>query len=152
MFVHKTGDMFTTTLPAIAHGVNIKGYMGAGVALHVKRNFPNVMAPYKAACKSKELVAGGFQAVKVKENPDFWVLNLASQDELGNHARMEWLESSMEEAVAFAKANEMEGFAIPRIGAGIGGLDWETEVKPYLEKVASREDGLMIEIWSLPGA
>lgn len=152
MFEHKTGDIFTTTMPAIAHGVNTKGVMGGGIAAFIAQRFPAVLLPYKAACKDKSLITGGFQAVKVAENPDFFILNLASQDKLGRHARMEWLEESMEKAVAYANDNKLDGFAIPRIGAGIGGLDWESEVKPYLEAVGSREDGFTIEIWSLPNA
>lgn len=152
MFVHKTGDIFTTEMPAIAHGVNIKGAMSGGIAAIIAKRFPEVRLPYQAACKVGLLDTGDFQAIKVAERPDFFIFNLASQDKPGRHARMEWLEASMEEAVTYAKNNNMEGFAIPRIGAGIGGLDWESEVKPYLEAVGAREEELTIEIWSLPDA
>lgn len=152
MFVHKTGDIFSTTQPAIAHGVNTYGIMGGGIAKIVATKFPSVLKPYIAACKSRELVPGGFQAVKVAENPDFYIFNLASQQKPGPDAREEWLESSMKEAVAYAKANNFDGFAICRIGSRIGGLDWHTEAKPIVERIAANEESLTVEIWSLPNA
>lgn len=152
MFIHKTGDIFSTTMPAICHGVNTYAMMGGGIAAIIAVKFPAVLEPYKQACWSKELVPGGFQAVKVEEDPDFYIFNLASQQKPGADASVEWLESSMEEAITYAKENGFVGFAVPRIGARIGGLDWETESKPIMEKIAAREDSLTIEIWSLPDA
>jgi O-acetyl-ADP-ribose deacetylase (regulator of RNase III) len=152
LFVNKTGDIFSTTLPAIGHGVNTYGVMGAGIAKFIALKFPAVLEPYKAACRSRELVPGGFQAVKVEENPDFHIFNLASQQKPGADAREEWVESSFEAAVAYAKGNGFAGFAVPRIGSKIGGLNWHTEVKPIIERIAAREESLLIEIWSLPNA
>lgn len=152
MFVHKTGDIFTTEMPAIGHGVNTYGMMGAGIAKLIANKYPAVLEPYKKACWSKELVPGGFQAVKVEEHPDFYIFNLASQQKPGRDAQVKWVETSMEEAIAYAKANGFVGFALPRIGSKIGGLDWHTEVKPVVERIAASEDTLMIELWSLPDA
>jgi O-acetyl-ADP-ribose deacetylase (regulator of RNase III) len=152
MFVHKVGDIFSTTMPAIGHGVNTYGIMGGGIAKIVALKFPAVLEPYKKACRTKELIPGGFQAVKVREAPDFYIFNIASQQKPGPDARAEWLKSAMEAAVAYAKENSLEGFAVPRIGARIGNLDWDTNGKPIIEAIAAREDALTIEIWSLPDA
>lgn len=152
MFVHKTGDIFTTEMPAIGQGVNTYGQMGAGIAKLIANRFPSVLKPYQDACKSKELVAGGFQAVKVEEKEDFYILNLASQRKPGRDATLERLEPSFLSALAFAKEAGLTGFALPRIGSGIGGLDWHTEAKPLLEKLSSAEDSLLIELWSTPDA
>lgn len=152
MFVHKVGDIFSTTMFAIGHGVNTYGMMGGGIAAIIAKKFPAVLEPYMEACKTKELVPGGFQAVKVATDPDFYIFNIASQRKPGHDASLEWLEASMEEAVIYAKENGFEGFAVPRIGSGIGGLDWHTEAKPLLEKIAAREDTLTIELWSMPDA
>ena len=152
MFVHRVGDLFTTSLPAIGHGVNTHGVMGSGIARIIAGRFPAVLAPYKEACATGALTPGGFQAVKVREDPDLFIFNLASQQRPGKDARLEWLEQSVEKAVSYAKENGFFGFALPRIGAGIGGLDWESEVRPALEVIADREDTLTIELWSLPDA
>lgn len=152
MFVHKVGDIFSTEMPAIGHGVNIKANMSGGIAAIIAKKFPAILPPYKEACKSGELTTGGFQAVKVQESPELTILNLASQDKPGRHARLDWFEESLNRAVEYARENELPGFAIPRIGAGIGGLDWETEVKPLIEATGDAVEDLTIEVWSLPDA
>lgn len=146
-----TGDAFTTTMPAIGHGVNIYGMMGAGFAKVVATRYPQVLAPYKQACRDKTLAPGLMQYVKVETAPDFYILNLASQDKPGKHARLEWVESSMSAAFRFCKEQGLEGFAVPRIGANIGGLNW-LDVKEVMESVAKKEDQIHLEIWSLPNA
>lgn len=151
-FEHKTGDIFTTQMHAIGHGVNVYGMMGAGIAKIVATKFPQVLAPYKQACRDKSLVPGSMQYVQVGESPDFYILNMASQRRPGKDARLEWIESSVEASIIFAQTRRLEGFAVPRIGSNIGGLDWHGEVKPLLERIATREKGLLIELWSLPDA
>jgi O-acetyl-ADP-ribose deacetylase (regulator of RNase III) len=143
------GDIFTTELPALGHGVNIYGVMGSGIAVIVRKTYPDVFPPYAEACRMSTLAPGSMLPVKV--TPDKWVLNLASQDKPGPHAKMEWLSSAVRTSFEFAVGAGLEGFAIPRIGAGIGGLEWE-DVKIELENIASEFPNVKLEIWSLPGA
>jgi O-acetyl-ADP-ribose deacetylase (regulator of RNase III) len=145
----KVGDLFSSELPAIGHGVNIYGVMGAGIAPIVRRLYPAVFAPYRAKCETHEFQAGDMLPVEVL--PGKWVFNLASQDKPGKNARLEWLESSLRSSFEFAAANNLEGFAIPRIGAGIGGLTWG-DVKKTIADVAVDYPNVTIEVWSLPDA
>jgi O-acetyl-ADP-ribose deacetylase (regulator of RNase III) len=140
------GNMLSTRLPALAHGVNTQGVMGSGVAKVIRDFYPQVFGPYASACASKVLETGGMLPVKVTE--DRWVFNLASQDLPGAHARMDWLEDSLDATFAFCEEESVEGFAIPRIGAGIGGLDWN-DVLPLLLTKAAAHPKVKMEIWSL---
>lgn len=146
-----TGDIFETTMPAIGHGVNTQSDMSGGIARAIKAMFPDVWLPYVQACQLGELVPGWFLPVEVRSEPSLLILNLASQEKPGADARLEWLEESMANAISYAELTGLEGFAVPRIGAGIGGLDWETEVKPLMEKLAAETD-VLIEVWSQPDA
>lgn len=146
--IYKTGDIFSTDLTAIGHGVNVYGLMGAGIAKIVADRYPNVLLPYQQACKDKSLVPGGAQFVEVEDG--FFILNLASQDKPGPYARLEWLESSLSSAVSFCEQEGLAGFAIPRIGAGIGGLDWDA-VQEVINALG-KDSNVLIEVWSLPGA
>jgi O-acetyl-ADP-ribose deacetylase (regulator of RNase III) len=151
-FEHKIGDIFTTTLPAIGHGVNLHAVMGSGIAKLIKQRFPAVFAPYAEACKNGELTVGSTQVVQVVTEPEpFFIMNLASQDAPGRNARYEWLEGSLEMAVMAAHDMGLRGFALPRIGAGIGGLEWD-KARDIIERIAEKEQDLHIEIWSLPDA
>lgn len=144
-----TGDIFTTTLPALGHGVNIDGIMGSGIAVLVRRNFPDIFAPYKAACEDGTLLAGGFQPILTESG--MWVFNMASQNRPGANARLSWLEETVETAFIFAERENISGFALPRIGAGVGGLKW-TNVDDSLNRIAALFPNVKLEIWSLPDA
>lgn len=147
---HKTGDIFTTTMPAFGHGVNVYGVMGSGIAVAAKNLCPDIFDEYREACLNKTLKPGGMLPIYSEVNGR-WVLNLASQDKPGRNATYGWLGSSVIEAFEFVKANNLEGFALPRIGAGIGGLEWEN-VSLVLELIAANYPEIKLEVWSLPGA
>jgi O-acetyl-ADP-ribose deacetylase (regulator of RNase III) len=39
--------------------------------------------------------------------------------------------------------------ALPKIGCGLGGLDWETEVFPILDEVSSTFPSIRMKVYSL---
>jgi O-acetyl-ADP-ribose deacetylase (regulator of RNase III) len=143
--IYNEDDLFLTELPAIGQGVNTEGLMGAGVAKAIRNRFPEIFEPYAKACKSGELVAGGMLATARDDGG--WVLNLASQDLPGAHAKLEWFESSLRLAFDFAVEHELSGFAIPRIGAGIGGLKWE-DVDVLVQSIAEDYPAVTLEVWT----
>jgi len=150
-YIHRTGDIFTTELPAIGHGVNLQGLMGSGIAYIIAKKFPSVLAPYRQACKSRILQTGRVFPVLTEEQPGLWIYNLASQDQTGADARIDWLEESVRASIVAARRLNHSGIALPRIGAGIGGLTWN-EVKTLLETIGDEQDDFLIEIWSLADA
>jgi O-acetyl-ADP-ribose deacetylase (regulator of RNase III) len=132
------GDLFESDTGAIGHGVNTKGVMGSGIAVPFRNMFPDMFKIYKDRCKDGSLKPGG--CFPYVSDTGLWVYNIASQDEPGPNARWEWLASGAAAALLHASAwNIFEGkdskeIAIPRIGCGIGGLEWKT-VASVLEQV-----------------
>jgi O-acetyl-ADP-ribose deacetylase (regulator of RNase III) len=163
--ITKQGDVFTTELRAIGHGVNVVGVMGAGVAALVARKFPKAEQEYKAVCATGTLQPGGSQVVRVdmtddelarisvpdevnysRNTDDHLIVNIASQANPGPDARLDWLENAVRNAVFELK--EMWGvdkMAIPQIGCGIGGLDW-ADVEGILEEI-ELSMGFEFEVW-----
>lgn len=142
-----TGDIFTSTAPAVGHGVNTHGLMGAGIAAVIRRKYPSVYQEYHKHCKSPGLKPGTMLPLLGEDGR--WVFNIASQDRPGPHARLTWLESGVEEAFRFCEENEIPAFAIPRIGAGIGGLEWE-DVRSTLVELSDLHPEVMLQVWTLP--
>jgi O-acetyl-ADP-ribose deacetylase (regulator of RNase III) len=145
--IERSGDLFDTESNILGHGVNIEGLMGAGIAKEFSSRFPVMYDEYKDICKHGELVAGETWLWE-DEASDFIVLNIASQDKPGKHARLDWLESGLEDALEqLARAfDDVEVIALPRIGCGIGGLDWE-DVRPVLVAAAEKFN-VDIELWT----
>jgi O-acetyl-ADP-ribose deacetylase (regulator of RNase III) len=145
-FVYMQGNLFTTNQPAFGHGVNIMGKMASGFAKFVKDLYPEVRQTYIEVCERQELKPGGMLPLKAKDG--MWVLNLASQDHPGPNARYEWLESSLIETFKFLKEKGLTGIALPKIGAGIGGLEWDKVEQIIFEQTAKNPE-VLVELWVL---
>lgn len=154
MFTEHEGDLFTTTAPFIAHGVNCKGAMAAGFAAAVVKHYSaDMVESYKAACEEGSLTPGLVHTWPVDKGMPI-LINLASQEYPGNDARYTWLFSGLQgmhyemwyETTFENPGTEMR-VAMPRIGCGIGGLDWAV-VKPILKDFAD-VNNIHIEVWEL---
>lgn len=143
--IYMQGDLFTSTAPAIGHGVNTSGVMGAGIAVAFKTALPEMYAWYRKYCQDGSLVPGGVWAYQPLSGPT--VYNLASQDKPGAHAHLDWIRSSLSLALRDADQQGFDRIALPRIGAGLGGLNWEDVERVMLEVVAPYKCD--IELWTL---
>ena len=76
--------------------------------------------------------------------PDGLIVNLATQRGVGRGAaRLQWVRQAARAAAQLSVA----GLALPRIGAGLGGLRW-ADVRSILdEELAPLR---YVELWSLP--
>lgn len=115
------GDLFTSDSTALGHGVNVEGLMGAGIAPYFARLFPQMYMDYRALCAAKLLHPGD---VHVHTTLNLTIYNIASQDRPGKHARLDWLLDGVDAALDHAQSVGHSVLAIPRIGCGIGGLQW----------------------------
>lgn len=141
--IYKSGDLFTSDAPAIGQGVNCKGAMGAGIALTFQNKYPDMYQEYKRQCRDNILEPGGLMVWSMPGEQV--VYNLASQNYPGPDAQVGWIGGAMKNALTHADANGIDRIAIPMIGAGIGGLDWEP-VEAILRGCASQHNA-DIEIW-----
>jgi O-acetyl-ADP-ribose deacetylase (regulator of RNase III) len=145
MMIEMQGNLFHSEAPFIGHGVNCRGKMGSGIAVQFRIRYPEMYEQYKAQCERGIFWPG---EVFTWAAPDVTVLNISSQHEPGANARLDYLVSGLYKALLVA---DRKVLAIPRIGCGIGGLDWESQVKPSilrLEEEFELSKGL-IEVWSL---
>lgn len=130
---------------AIAHGANCFHTMGAGVALAIARRFPEALRADKATGYGDPFKLGKASWAEVetfadaKNNRSFSVYNLYTQYNPGKGDEILKYESIRR---AFRRVFHMDKcerdidslsplsvdtrpFAIPRIGCGLAGLEWE---------------------------
>lgn len=131
-FIYKVGDLMEAEEPAIAHGCNIRGVMGAGVAKLVRDRHPEVFYAYDAACDTGRFRPGAAQAVYSSPagSPGRWFYNLGTQKNPGPDAKTWWIFLAFANMAEDAAIRGIDQVAIPRIGCGIGGLVW-----PEVEEV-----------------
>lgn len=121
------GDLFESKIPALGHGVNRRGLMGAGVAKTVRELYPEVYRFYREVClkKPEEVPLGHTLPASDPSRPGDVVFNMFTQDLPGPNAELEAIYTSAFSTLAIAKELGFQEVRIPRIGSGIGGLSWD---------------------------
>lgn len=125
-------DMFLMDA-AFAHGCNCSGAMGKGVALRMREMFPAMYKEYKALCARGEFVLGDVFVWRGSRV----VFNLATQPRPGPCAQLEAIRSSVSKMLLVAEREGIERIAMPRIGAGLGGLAWSDVLRVLEQSVSS---------------
>jgi O-acetyl-ADP-ribose deacetylase (regulator of RNase III) len=147
MFREAEGNLFELGLPAIGHGVNCRGVMGAGIAKVFRDKYPGMYDDYVAACINGNINPGG---VLIWREPDVVIFNLATQLNPGADATLEAVKSSVRIAVGHCYYASIQSLGLPRIGCGIGGLNWP-DVKKIMEEVAWEFPVVDVVVVTLPG-
>jgi len=146
-----TGDLFTYPgLDAIAHGCNCAGVMGAGIAKEFKKRFPGNYEYYKAACTDGSFRPGIVLSYKAFNK---YILNLATQDEFINPATLDVVKECLWQMLDVVNMSNACGYSniktigLPRIGAGLGGLDWDEVKQVILELDTEGLELIVFEEW-----
>ena len=140
MIHYITGNLLESDAEALVNTVNTFGVMGKGIALQFKNTFPNNYKKYSEACKNKELEIG--QLLITEENilsGKKIVINFPTKTNWRLPSEYKYIEAGLEELVKVIKEKSIKSIAIPPLGAGNGGLDWN-KVKSILEKYLSQTE------------
>ena len=118
--------------------VNTVGVMGKGIALMFKEAFLENFKAYEAACKRGELQIG---RMFVTERRDFldgpkWIINFPTKQHWRSPSQIKWIESGLEDLARVIAALGVRSIAIPPLGSGNGGLEWQ-QVRPLIESALS---------------
>ncbi len=128
-------DITTVQAPAlIAHGVNCSDAMGSGVARAIYMKWPTVKAMYHSEGSMR---LGDAQFVEVEDG--LIVANCFTQADYGRDGERYASPAALREAltlVAYGACDlDLDKVYMPRIGSGLGGLDWEEDVVPVLLEI-----------------
>lgn len=128
------GDIFTSGCQVLVNPVNCVGVCGKGLALEFKKRFPDEYERYKIACKKQLFFAG-----RIRRYND--IIFAATKDHWKNSSQIEWVQTILEKIADNIYEYSYPSIAIPALGCGEGGLDWNV-VKPLmlsiLEPVADK--------------
>ena len=131
------GDLFANEqhAQALAHGCNCQGSMGAGIAVGFRQRYPAMYEEYRRRCKATPRQFNPGDVLLWKDEQQPWVFNLATQEDYWRaRATYDTIERVFQVMRAQADAEGIASIAMPRIGAGYGGLSWP-KVRTIIERV-----------------
>jgi O-acetyl-ADP-ribose deacetylase (regulator of RNase III) len=136
-------------ITTIAHGCNMQGVMGAGIAKQIKEKFHPSFLRYNRVCtylrvdelKLLHYVAdyGVLDQTCIGSDVEWNVFNLFTQEETGKNADIDLVKWSIFYMLRECYAHGITDVVIPAIGCGIGGLDFN-DVSKQLELIVRYYD------------
>lgn len=121
-----TGNLLAAPTQALVNTVNTVGVMGKGIALQFKERFPINFKVYERACKAGEVKIG--KMLVVKENTlegEKIVINFPTKTDWFKKSQYNYIEEGLKDLVNVIKEYKISSIAIPPLGCGNGGLQWE---------------------------
>ena len=126
--IHFTkGNMMTSTAEALVNTVNTVGVMGKGIALLFKEEFPANFAIYKTACNSGHLVPGKLLITREinSQGIEKTIINFPTNLHWRNPSKYEYIRDGLAELAKAIREYNIKSIAIPPLGCGNGGLNWD---------------------------
>jgi len=135
MIQYITGNILDSSAQALVNTVNTMGVMGKGIALQFKKAYPNNYKAYEKACKTNELEVGKMY-VTLDSNTtsgERIIINFPTKKSWKKPSEYKYIEDGLENLIEVINNRNIKSIAIPPLGAGNGGLNWE-KVKKIIEQ------------------
>jgi O-acetyl-ADP-ribose deacetylase (regulator of RNase III) len=138
MIVYKQGDLLANLEEKrIAHGCNCSGGFGSGFAKQVSELYPSVREAYLHRFNTRGWKLGEVQILGVGDGSGREIANCATQQRYGKPDEGPYVSYPAIRQVIRDLSNSWPGgFAIPKIGAGLAGGNWE-----IIERIIQEESG-----------
>ena len=146
------GNILNADAEALVNTVNCVGVMGRGIALQFQKTFPEMFKAYEAACKRGELQPGRVHVYDLNRmrNPHY-VINFPTKSHWKGKSRIADIESGLQALVAEVRRLRLRSVAVPPLGCGLGGLEWE-EVLPRIRQAFAELPDIRVLVYEPKGA
>lgn len=119
------GDIFKSDCDGLVNPVNCEGIMGGGLAYAFARRFPEMNLEYEDFCERGLLRPGMIHTWKWNDNGrKRFILNLPTKDLIRNDSTLRYVSDGIDKLIQHVERYSMESVAIPALGCGLGGLEW----------------------------
>ncbi len=147
------GDLLRQETDAIVNTVNCMGVMGKGIALQFKRKWPENFKVYEKACRSGLVKTGKMFVHDLgalhNGKPEF-IINFPTKNHWREKSKLSYIEEGLDDLIKVIRELKIKSIAIPPLGCGNGGLDWDV-VKKIIEESLAPLD-IDIRLFSPSGA
>jgi O-acetyl-ADP-ribose deacetylase (regulator of RNase III) len=146
------GDILKAKADVLVNTMNCVGFMGRGIALQFGKAFPEVLKAYESACRRGEIQPGKVQSYDLNRfDQPHYVINVPTKRHWRGKSRMEDVEAGIAALVAEVRRLGVTSVAVPPLGCGLGGLDWN-EVRPRIEQAFETIPNVRVLLYEPKGA
>lgn len=152
MIEYTSGNILYADAEALVNTVNCVGIMGRGIALQFRNAFPENFKAYEAACQRQEVQPGRMFVYATGElaNPKY-IINFPTKRHWRGKSRMEDIDAGLVDLLAVIRRLDIRSIAIPPLGSGLGGLEWE-DVKPRIHEALHALPEIQVLVYEPKGA
>ena len=152
MIEYRSGDILQVDAEALVNTVNCVGVMGRGIALQFKEAFPANFKAYAAACARHEVEPGRMFVFEtgMVTNPKY-IINFPTKRDWRGRSRLGDIEVGLGALVEEIRHHSIRSIAIPPLGSGLGGLNWN-EVRPRIEERLRDLSDVQVMVFEPTGA
>lgn len=135
MIKYITGNILESNAKALVNTVNTVGVMGKGIALQFKKAYHKNFKTYVDACKRKEIEIGKLLVTKDSNlnSGEKYIINFPTKKDWRKPSEYFYIELGLDDLIRVINEYNIDSVAIPPLGAGNGGLEWE-KVKKIIER------------------
>jgi len=132
-----TGNIIESDAEALINTVNTVGIMGKGIALQFKNAFQNNFKAYVEACKRNEIEIGKLFVTKDSNlnTGEKIIINFPTKKDWRKPSEYDYIDAGLTDLIRILNDYKIRSIAIPPLGAGNGGLEWEKVKKIIVEKL-----------------
>jgi O-acetyl-ADP-ribose deacetylase (regulator of RNase III) len=147
------GNLLTEPVQALVNTVNTEGVMGKGIALQFKLAFPPMFKAYEAACNRGEVRLGQMHVYDLGGlvGGPRWIINFPTKGHWRSKSRLNDIKEGLNDLIRIVKELGVESIAVPPLGCGYGGLNWN-DVRPLIEAAFANVEGIDVRVFPPDGA
>ena len=148
----KQGDILLAEADALVNTVNCVGIMGRGIALQFRKAFPENFKAYEAACKRGDVRPGNMLVYEtgLLAGPRF-IVNFPTKRHWKGKSSLKDIDAGLGALVKEIQARGIRSLAVPPLGCGLGGLDWNV-VRPRIIQAFRELQGVRVLLFEPVGA
>ncbi len=150
MIEFRTGNILAIEADALVNTVNCVGVMGRGIALQFKKAFPENFKAYAKACAREEVQPGRMFVYETGCLAPRFIINFPTKRHWRGASRLSDIESGLVALVTEVKARGIQSVAVPPLGSGLGGLDWD-DVRPAIKRALADLPDVRITVFEPNG-
>lgn len=137
------GNIFNSNCQALINTVNCEGKMGKGLAYQFKQKFPEMEQDYVKACENGELYPG---ELHIYQENKFLIINFPTKNKWREKSKIEYIIIGLKKLKEEIIKRDIKSVAIPPLGAGNGGLNWN-EVKSEINRELLDMESIVFEVY-----